>query len=220
MNRAVQTAVVFMILGVIAYFTSSSVIEIVASITGLFSVYLAARENIWYYPVGFINIITFAYIFYDVKLYADFTLQIFFFILCMYGWWVWLTKRKGRAVRPTTSLTNKGWLILFVTVPLFAFAWGYGLSRFTDASIPYLDAFVATTSIAAQYLLSRKIMQNWYLWITVDVLSIGMYAYKGLYTISFTYLVFLLICISGLIAWRKNSEADGQTNKLPLANSI
>jgi nicotinamide mononucleotide transporter len=203
-RKSYQSAVVFLILAAIAYFTNSSWIEIVASVSGLFSVWLAVKENIWYYPVGLVNIITFAYIFYGVKLYADFTLQIVFFILSVYGWWIWLTKREGRPVRPTTSLSRAGWIVLTVVVPINSFIWGMLLTRFTDASIPHLDTFVATLSMAAQYLLSRKIIQNWYLWITVDVLSVGMYWYKELYTISFTYFVFLIICISGLISWKRS----------------
>lgn len=202
MTKTYQTAVVFLLLAAIAYATNSTWIEIIASVTGLFSVWLAAKENVWYYPVGFVNIITFAYIFHGVQLYADFTLQIVFFALSVYGWWIWLTKREGRPVRPTTSLTRRGWLFIILAVPAIAAVWGLMLTQFTDASIPYVDAFVATLSMTAQYLLSRKTLQNWYLWITVDVLSVGMYWYKGLYTISFTYFIFLLICIAGLVSWK------------------
>jgi nicotinamide mononucleotide transporter len=206
MKKMVQPTAVFLVLAAVAYATNSTWIEVVASVSGLFSVWLAAKENVWYYPVGFVNIVTFAYIFHGVQLYADFMLQLVFFALSVYGWWIWLTKREGRPVRPTTSLTRRGWGILLAAVPIIAVLWGLLLNRYTDASIPYLDAFVATLSMAAQYLLSRKVLQNWYLWIAVDTLSIGMYWYKGLYMISFTYFVFLVICISGLLSWRKGSR--------------
>lgn len=187
----------------VAYFTNSSFLEVSASLFGLVCVYLAARENIWTYPTGIVNIILFCVIFYNAKLYADMTLQIMFFVLSIYGWIYWLRNRGNYSVRPTTKLTTKGWILVIVLTPLLAYGWGHLLHQFTDASVPYLDAFIATLSVVAQVLLSSKKLENWYLWIIVDVLSIGLYWYKGLHTISFTYFIFLIICIVGVVEWRK-----------------
>jgi nicotinamide mononucleotide transporter len=184
-------------------FTSSTVLEAVASITGLISVWLTAREHIWAWPTGLVSVVCFFYIFYDVKLYADMTLQLFFFVLSVYGWIVWLSGRGGAKVRPTARIAGRtalglGFLLVVATV-----GWGYALHQYTDASVPYLDAFIAVTSIMAQYLLSRKILECWYGWIAVDVLSIGMYAYKGLDAVAILYVIFLCIAVSGLLGWRK-----------------
>jgi len=190
----------------VSYITNSTLIEIMASLFGLICVYLAAKENIWTYPTGIINIILFLLIFYDAKLYADMMLQGMFFILSLYGWVYWLRNRGEKNVRPTTRLKLSGWIFVIIMTPILSFAWGYFLNEFTDASVPYLDSFIATTSIVAQVLLSSKKFENWYLWILVDILSVGLYAYKGLYTISFTYFVFLIICILGVIKWRKEYD--------------
>jgi nicotinamide mononucleotide transporter len=192
--------------GIIGYFTSSSTIEIVSAVSGLLCVWLAARENVWTYPIGLINIAAFMYIFFDAKLYADFTLQIVFAILSVMGWVVWLTKRQGKYIRPTTSLDFQGWTCITISVFIITLIWGSILKTYTDASIPYLDAFIATLSIVAQWLLSKKILQNWYLWIAVDVLSIGMYFYKDLTLIGILYIVFLFNAIYGLYQWRNNYE--------------
>jgi nicotinamide mononucleotide transporter len=188
---------------IIAYYTSSSPLEIVATTTGLLCVWLTARENIWCWPFGLINTTCFFFMFLESKLYADMTLQVVFLLLNIQGWMIWLSKRGGAKVRPTGRMAS--WML--VALPLFTITvtigWGYVLTRYTDASIPYADAFIATLSIVAQILLSSKILENWIFWIIVDVLSVGMYAYKELYLVAFLYLIFLGIAITGLFSWKK-----------------
>ncbi|GLX65722.1 nicotinamide riboside transporter PnuC [Paenibacillus glycanilyticus] len=187
----------------VAYYTSSSAIEIAATTTGLAAVWLTAKEKLWTWPISLVNVACFFYMFLDVKLYADMTLQVFFFVLSIYGWVVWMTRREGAAVRPTRSWTPRMAVLLLGFLVVFTAAWGYLLERHTDASIPYLDAFIATLSLVAQFLLSYKILQSWYFWIVVDVLSIGMYFYKELYATSFLYVIFLGIAILGLVEWKR-----------------
>jgi nicotinamide mononucleotide transporter len=174
-----------------------------ATLTGLLCVWLTTKENIWCWPIGLINVGCFFVMFYEAKLYADMTLQILFFILSIQGWVVWLTKRQNANVRPTKRLSTRMMLILPIILILATIAWGYVLTHYTDASIPYLDAFIATLSIIAQFLLSSKILENWYVWIAVDVLSVGMYLYKDLYSVAFLYFVFLVLAIIGMISWKK-----------------
>lgn len=205
-------------LGIVAYFTSAGSLEIVATITGLVCVWLNAKENIWAYPVGFINAGCFFYMFWNVQLYSDAILQIVFFILMAYGWYIWLTKRKGNKVRPTTKLSNKHFAYWILAILVLGALWGSLIVRmFSDAAVPYLDALLLMGSIVAQLLLSRKILQNWLIWIAVDVLSIGLYWYKGLHLTSMLYLVFLLICIQGYIGWRKNYEVRDAARKVHAA---
>ncbi len=186
----------------VAIYTSSTLLEIVATLTGLLSVWLTARENIWCWPIGLVNVACFFYMFYEAKLYADMTLQVFFFILSIQGWVIWLTKRGTATIRPTRRITWKLGIALGLLLVLVTTRWGYYLTTYTDASIPYLDALVASLSLIAQYLLSSKILENWYCWIAVDVHSIGMYLYKNLNAVAFLYLIFLGIAISGLISWK------------------
>ncbi len=188
----------------VAYATSSTTLEIIATVTGLISVWLTARENIWAWPAGLINVACFFYMFWEVKLYADMTLQVVFFILSIYGWIIWLTNRGTAKVRPTRKITRGTRRSLIILLVAVSTLWGYLLQQYTDASIPYMDAFIATLSLIAQYLLSRKVLENWLCWIIVDILSIGMYAYKELYTLTFLYVVFLGIATMGWLSWRKN----------------
>ncbi|MCD1261503.1 nicotinamide mononucleotide transporter [Paenibacillus athensensis] len=189
----------------VSWYTSSGWLEYVATTTGLLSVFLTARENIWAWPTGLVNVACFFVMFLDARLYADMTLQVFFFALSVLGWIVWLTDRGGRKVRPTRQLDRRLALILAGALVVVTLVWGYSLAKFTDASIPFADALIATLSLIAQFLLSYKFLQNWYVWIVVDVLSIGMYAYKELYSVAFLYVVFLGLATAGLLSWKRDA---------------
>ncbi|MCH5585824.1 nicotinamide riboside transporter PnuC [Shimazuella sp. AN120528] len=202
MKKSLGEGLIYVCMLVCAYLSASS-LEMVATLTGLLCVWLTTKENIWCWPIGLINVGCFFFMFYEAKLYADMTLQVVFFILSIQGWIVWLTKRQSADVRPTKKLTAMMMFVLCIVLVVVTIAWGYVLTHYTDASIPYLDAFIATLSVIAQYLLSSKILENWHVWIAVDVLSVGMYLYKGLYSVAFLYTVFLVIAILGLISWRK-----------------
>lgn len=187
----------------ICVYLSASPLEMLATLTGLLCVWLTTKENIWCWPIGLINVGCFFFMFYEAKLYADMTLQVIFFILSIQGWVIWMTKRQHADVRPTKKIPSSMTAVLSVVLIVVTISWGYVLAQYTDASIPYLDAFIATLSIIAQYLLSSKILENWYVWITVDVLSVGMYFYKDLYSVAFLYTVFLVIAVSGMVSWKR-----------------
>lgn len=212
MEKRWTLPLLFVAMLAIAWFTSSTALEIVTTTTGLLSVWFTARQNIWAWPIGLVNVACFFFMFLDVKLYADMMLQVVFFVLSVYGWIVWLTKREGAKVRPTRSIGAGLAVTLGVLAVVVTLSWGYLLHTHTDASIPYADAFVATLSLIAQYLLSSKILQNWLVWIAVDVLSIGLYAYKELYALAFLYVIFLGIATSGYISWKREfCAAEGRS---------
>lgn len=185
-----------------------STIEILGAVTGLLCVWLTAKERLSSFPVGIVNIFVFAFMFYEAKLYADFALQLFFFLpLTVYGWYAWLYGDKNsKSVAVTRNIGAYEAGLLAVFGAMFSVVWAGVLHFYTDAAIPWLDAPLAVASIIAQLLLSRKILQNWLVWIAVDVLSIGMYAYKELYITSCLYAIFLFIAIKGYLDWRKEPQ--------------
>ncbi|CAG7645308.1 nicotinamide riboside transporter PnuC [Paenibacillus allorhizosphaerae] len=210
MNKPWMLPILMLMMAAIAVFTSSTALEIVATTTGLWSVWLTAREKIWAWPVGLVNVGCFFYMFGEAKLYADMTLQIFFFVLSIYGWIVWLTKREGAEVRPTRKITFRQALLMCLLLAAITVSWGYVLKTYTDASIPYADAFIATLSLIAQYLLSSKVLENWLCWIAVDIMSVAMYAYKELYAVAFLYVIFLFIATAGYVAWKRELHPNGR----------
>ncbi|MBK9364927.1 MAG: nicotinamide mononucleotide transporter [Deltaproteobacteria bacterium] len=182
-------------------------IEGVATALGLASVWLSARQSLWCWPTGLGMVTLYLVIFWEAKLYADMALQGVYIALQVYGWAVWARGGDdgGRLpVRGARPAELWGGLALATAVSLAA---GAALARLTDGSLPWLDATTATFSLLAQAWMSRKIWQAWRVWILVDVLSVPMYAMKGLWLTCALYTVFLGLAWMGLRAWRKEVES-------------
>jgi nicotinamide mononucleotide transporter len=177
--------------------------EIVGVVFGLLSVLLTVRQSIWCWPTGIVSVIAYALLFYDIKLYADMLLQVFFLVTSFQGWYLWLHGGAGRSELAITRLSRAQAIALGVGLVLCAAAIGALFDTYTDAHIPFWDAAASSMSVLAQILLMRKKLENWYLWIMVDVLSIGIYIYKEVYLTAGLYVVFLALAIGGLMAWRK-----------------
>lgn len=177
--------------------------EIFGNIFIVLSVFCAARNNPHTWPLGIIGCILYGFMFFDVKLYADVTLQIFFIITSIHGWILWRDHQSSPPV-PVTNVARKQLLFNYIPLSaLMAILYGGVLYFYTDASLPFIDSFVLTLSIAAQFLLMKRKVQSWYFWIAVDILSVGLYAYKDLYITSFVYFIFMLNAFYGLYNWKK-----------------
>lgn len=186
-------------------------IEIVATILGLTNVYLIIRRNIWNYPFGLAMVILYAKIFYDYKLYSDALLQGYYVLIQFYGWWYWLRDRQADGLITVTRLATAQRLLTMGFVVIGAAGLGWFMATKTDASVPYWDATTTVMSLMAQFLLSRRCLENWVLWIAVDVLSIGIYSYKELYLTAGLYAVFLGMAAWGLTEWLQ-AERRQQVN--------
>ncbi|MBT8448567.1 MAG: nicotinamide riboside transporter PnuC [Gammaproteobacteria bacterium] len=181
-----------------------SIIEIIAVIAGLICVYLVIKQSIWCWPAGLIQVTLYIYIFYEVKLYSDVILHVIYVILNLYGWYHWLYGGKARDTLPVTdqaTQTNITWLIFIAVGTLL---WGWFMATNTDASLPYPDAFTTVASLSAQWLMARKRLESWVLWIVVDIVATIVYYIKGLYLTSGLYFVFLIMATVGLFSWRKS----------------
>ena len=176
-------------------------IEIVATILGLTNVYLIVRRNIWNYPFGLAMVVLYAKIFYDYKLYSDALLQIYYVAIQLYGWWYWLRGRQPDGLITVSRLAAAQRALTVGIIVVGAAGLGWFMASKTDASVPYWDATTTVMSLVAQFLLSRRCIENWVLWIAVDVLSIGIYTYKALYLTAGLYAVFLGMATWGLLAW-------------------
>lgn len=178
-------------------------IESIAVIFGIACVWLVVKESIWCWPAGLVQVSLYVYIFYQAKLYSDFGLHIFYVVLQFYGWYHWMNGGKGKDTLPITRLPRNR-LFFWIAICIAGTAtWGFLMERFTDASVPYPDAFTTVTSLVAQWLLARKRFENWYFWIAVDVVAIGVYLYKALYLTTGLYAVFLALCVLGIRSWNQ-----------------
>ena len=177
--------------------------EIAGFVTGALCVWLLVKRNIWNFPVGMLNYVFFIFLFTRSGLYADAGLQVIYFILASLGWYWWL---RGGPQKDGVELSEpKPWELAACGVAIIVIAAiiQYVLHRYTDSTVAGLDAITTAMSLVAQFMLSRKWIANWWLWIAVDVIYIPLYVYKGLWLTAGLYAVFLVMCIIGLIEWRQ-----------------
>jgi nicotinamide mononucleotide transporter len=175
--------------------------EALGFVTGAMCVWLAVKENIWNWPIGIANNITFAILFWSKALYANMALQGVFLMISAYGWYEWLyggeRHTKLRVGRVSTRMAAA---VVALSIPA-TFILTMQLRNVSGAA-PLLDAVTTVMSLAAQFLLSRKILENWYVWIAVDLVYLVLFTYRQLYLTSLLYLIFLMMCIAGARAWR------------------
>nr|WP_294849457.1 nicotinamide riboside transporter PnuC [uncultured Sphingomonas sp.] len=177
--------------------------EMVAVTLGIINVALVVKRSIWNYPFGLAMVALYFVIFLETKLYSDVILQLFFFVIQIYGWWAWSRAPQVDHGVAVTNMANDA-RIRWIAATVFAsLAWGLIMHRFTDAAAPFVDATVAGLSVAAQFLQSLRRVECWMLWIAADAVAIGLYAWKGLALTSGLYGLFLILAIVGLIDWRK-----------------
>jgi nicotinamide mononucleotide transporter len=178
-------------------------LEKIAVACGLANVYLTVRQNIWCWPVGVVMVSLYIYIFFETKLYSDAGLNVFFLVMQFYGWYHW--SRGGvehsRSLSAVTQLSPRGWAWTVAGVIAWTAGVGTLLHRYTDAAAPYPDSFTTILSVIAQFQLTRKILENWTLWIVADIVYVAVYSYKGLFWTAGLYVVFLGLCVQGYREW-------------------
>lgn len=184
--------------------SNSTPLELFAVIFGLLSVWFASKENIWVYPTGLVNVSIYVYICAVNRLYADMSINAYYFVMSIYGWIVWSRRDEKQHHIPITKLNSKELILYSVITGVSFFGMFYFLSNYTDADIPFWDSLTTSFFIVAMVLMARKKIEHWIAWIIGDIISVPMYLYKGLAFTSFQYLVFLGIAIAGLISWRKS----------------
>ncbi len=180
-------------------------LEVVAVIFGLLSVWYSTKVNILVYPTGIINVLIYVYICFIVGLYADMAINVVYFSMSVYGWYNWLRPTAEKEELPVSFNTKKQQIIGIVAVAVSFVIISQVLVKYTDSTVPYIDAFTTAIFIVGMYFMAIKKVENWVYWIIGNVLSIPLYFYKGLAFTSFQYLVFLILAIKGLILWRKEA---------------
>lgn len=188
-----------------------SAIEVAAFVTGVASVFLAARQHIWNWPVGIVNVALYALFFWQVKLYADAGLQVVYLVLAAYGWWAWLhggARGEPLRVRRVSPRLFAGAVALGAT---FAAALGFALARFTDAQVPLLDSALTGASLVGQFLMTRKYLESWPVWVAADVVYVGLFISRGYYPTAAMYAVFTVLALYAWREWLQSWRADRAT---------
>ncbi len=187
----------------------SSCLELFGFVTGVLNVWLVTREHIWAWPVGILNAAAYLVFFAQSGLYSDTGLQAGYAVLSAYGWWHWTrrsTQDESKTPLPighvsaqiTQRLAVLGvamWLVLATIT-----------SRIPGTALPWLDSALVASSLIAQWMMTRKLLEHWIVWIAVDVVYVGVFASRGYMLTALLYLVFLFLAVFGLVQWTRSSR--------------
>jgi nicotinamide mononucleotide transporter len=203
-NKALQQIVQQFIDGI----KSTGWLEFIAVITGIASVVFSRKENILVFPVGIISTAIYIYLYITHGLYADASVNFYYTVMSVIGWWMWARKKDGSTSLLITGSTGKDWqqAVLF-----FAICWTIlflVLKKFTDSTVPQADAFTSAAAFTGMWLMNKKKLENWVWWIITDIVSIPLNFYKHLVFTSFQYMVFLVLATMGYITWREKIKTQ------------
>lgn len=190
-------------------------IEILAVGFSIVAVSLQVRQHPWGWPLTLVGVSAYAWIFFGLKLYADMGLQVVFFSQGVYGWYFWLHGGRDHTEAPVRRLTPAVRMATVAAIGAGTLALGFGLSRWTDAALPWMDSFLSVTSLTANFLLARKVLENWMLWIFADVLYIGVFINREVYLTAGLYVVFLGLASAGLVQWLRAERQSASTAGVP-----
>lgn len=194
-------------------------VEVVGVGLGVLTVWLTVKQNNWCWLIGSLSNALFFVLFLREKLYADMALQLIYIALNAYGWYQWRFGGQQRTPLPVSPTPPAARLVLAGLAVAGTSGVALYLSRFTDAALPFWDATTTVLSLTAQYMLARKWIENWWVWISVNVMYIGVYAYKGLYLTSAQQLVFITLSLMGWWAWRQELHSRRAATAVEAAGS-
>lgn len=165
----------------------------------LIYVVLAARESIWCWPAGLIGVILLFFIYIDARLYSDATLQVFYAMMSVYGWWSWRHRNSSQELVITTLRWRAH---LWILCAGFAGTWLFGLFwKQFGAALPFADAFTTSFSILATFLVARKILENWWYWVIIDAVAVIVYWIRDIPLIALLFLIYVVLAIYGWRVW-------------------
>lgn len=219
----VQNIVLFTIWG-----HPMSLLELIGLISGLVAVYLASKALSVNFLFGLLNNVIYFIVFYKAHLYSAMLLQTVYFVFSLYGYYHWRhpsPEQKGANKELRIRRLNKSrWVLVAIIILVFGGLWGQGIIHFQSKfpeyiqppAFPRLDAVLTVASVTGQFLLSRKVMDNWIIWIVVDVVSTALYAYMGLFFTAVLFAVFTLIAIRAIVDWNKQykQQSENQEEKI------
>ncbi|WP_163717933.1 nicotinamide riboside transporter PnuC [Mangrovibacterium lignilyticum] len=178
-------------------------VEVSGTVLGLIYIFLSIKQNIYTWPVGLLASALYVYVFFVAKFYADMALQVYYVLVSLYGWYFWL---KGNAASDSqlhvSSTPRKIWLWLIFASVVFFMLIEFVLKNYTDSPVPVGDALTTSLSLVATWMLARKYLEHWLIWIFVDFFSAALYAIKGLWPTVVLFLVYTAMALVGYMKWR------------------
>jgi len=178
-------------------------IEIVGALAGFVYIFFEIKVSKWMWPIGLLTSVFYVIVFFDSKFYADMSLQFYYIAISIVGWYWWLKGGKEGRELPISNLTkNLFYYLLLASLLIFGII-AYILVNYTDSPLPYWDALTTALSIVATWMLARKIIEQWLFWVLIDIISMILYLYKGLYPTSILFLIYSILAVVGYFQWKK-----------------
>ncbi len=177
--------------------------EVAGSILGLINILLLVRRSVWNFPVAMVMVCLIGFVLFGAKLYSEAGLQVFFFVVNGYGWYLWSRAKETAAEVPVSWMGWRARMAWIIGTAVSSLSLGWLMHRFTDAALPFADSAIAGASITAQFLLSFRRIENWVLWVLIDVASVALYLSRGLNLLAALYFAFGVISVIGLREWMR-----------------
>lgn len=177
--------------------------EIAGSILGLINIVLLVRRSVWNFPVAMVMVSLIGFVLLGARLYSEAGLQVFFFVVNAYGWYLWSSAKDNEDEVPVAWMGWPARMAWITGTAVCSLSLGWVMHRFTDAALPFADSAIAGASITAQFLLSFRKIENWVLWVLIDVASVTLYLSRGLNLFAALYVAFGVISVIGLHEWMK-----------------
>lgn len=183
-----------------------SLLEIAAAAFTLANVWLATRQNMWTWPAGIASVVLYAIVFFQARLYGNAALQVMYFVMTLHGWYEWMHGGVNHTELRVRRTTGRQWIgcvvaAVAVTLPIL-----WLLQRF-NGSAPVLDAVTTSMSMVSQWMLNEKLIENWWGWIVIDIISVPMFLMAGQRVTAALYAILGVLCVNGLIGWRRSLES-------------
>jgi nicotinamide mononucleotide transporter len=183
-----------------------SPLEIAAVVFTLANVWLAVKENIWSWPAGIVSVILYGVLFYQSRLYANAGLQVVFLVLSIHGWYEWLHGGANHGELHVRRTTVRQWIGCAISGGLLTYAL-YLLLRWANGSAPISDAATTAFSIVGQWMLNEKLLENWWIWLAVDLVYVPMFIAAKHLPSAGLYAVFCILCIKGIVDWKRSMRS-------------
>jgi nicotinamide mononucleotide transporter len=195
------------------YETLDIILEAIAVVFGFLSVWFSKKNKIWVFPTGMVSTLIFVYLLLKWNLLGDMIINAYYFIMSVYGWYIWTRKDNDTIVNPISKTTKKEQTIsifLFLGALVFVYIIYTFSDKWTNWTA-YVDTFTTGIFFVGMWLMAKRKIENWLFWIVGDIISVPLYAYKGLVLTSIQYFVFTFIAIFGYLAWKKSLHNNQQT---------
>jgi len=184
--------------------------ELLGAILGILYIQFSIRQSILTWPTGLLTSLLYVVVFYKSALYAAMGLQVYYVAISVYGWYYWLKGKNAnnKSLLPVLRTNKKLWLKLGIISILIYSVILFILIRFSNSEVPFMDSLTTSLSIVATWMLAKKYIENWIIWIFVDFVSIGLYFYMSLWPTVVLFIVYTIMAFFGYIEWKKDLKTE------------